>query len=100
MVVHSLLGRITADTRLLASVAVIDPEGPVPIYQQVAAIIRGQIADGTLPVDRPVPSIASLVQQFGIARGTAIKALALLEEEGLVRVVQGRGTYVIRKGPE
>lgn len=99
MVVHSLLGRITADDRPLTSVLVIDPEGPEPLYQQVAAILRAQIEDGTLPPDRPVPSITSLVQEYGIARGTAIKALGVLEDEGLVRVVQGRGTFVVGKGP-
>lgn len=98
MAVHSLLGRITADDRLLAFVPVIDPEGPEPLYAQVAAILRAQIEDGTLPVDRPVPSITTLVQTYGIARGTAIHALGVLEEEGLVRVVQGRGTFVVRKG--
>lgn len=73
----------------------IDPDGPEPLYQQVAAILRGRIASGELPPNRPVPSVAQLVQEFEIARGTAIKALEVLRSEGLVRVVVGRGTYVV-----
>lgn len=76
----------------------IDPDGPTPVYQQVAGIIRARITSGELQPDRPVPSIVQLVQEFGIARGTAIKALSVLGEEGLTVVVPGRGTYV--KVPE
>ena len=35
-----------------------------------------------------------LQQEFGIARGTARKAIALLREQGLVVTVKGRGSYV------
>jgi DNA-binding GntR family transcriptional regulator len=41
-----------------------------------------------------VPSETQLPQEFGIARGTARKAIALLRDEGLVITVQGRGSYV------
>lgn len=72
----------------------IDPDGPVPVYQQLAELIRAQIADGTLPADRPIPSAARLVQEHGVARGTALHAIRVLVEEGLVYVVAGKGTYV------
>lgn len=75
----------------------IDAEGPDPIYRQVAGIIRGRIESGAIPPNRPVPSVAQLVQEFGIARGTAIKVLDLLRAEGLVRTVPGRGTYVVER---
>ncbi len=72
----------------------IDPEGAEPIHLQLAAIIRVQIQDGTLPPNRPVPSIAMLVQTYGVDGGTAIHALEILRNEGLVHTVQGRGTFV------
>lgn len=72
----------------------IDHEGPVPVYQQLAALLRAQIADGTLRPNRPIPSITSLTQEHGIARGTAVKAVQLLVDEGLVHAVPGRGMYV------
>lgn len=75
----------------------IDAEGPDPIYQQVAGIIRARIASGDIPPNRPVPSVVALVQEFGIARGTAVKVLELLRTEGLVRTVPGRGTYVVER---
>lgn len=75
----------------------IDPEGPVPLYQQLAGILRERIESGDLPPDRPVPSITRLVQEFGIARGTAIKAVGMLVDEGLVYAVAGRGMFVTRR---
>lgn len=72
----------------------IDPDGPVPVYRQLADLIRDQITDGTLPPDRPIPSAARLVQEHGIARGTALHAIRVLVEEGWVYVVPGKGTYV------
>jgi DNA-binding GntR family transcriptional regulator len=41
-----------------------------------------------------VPSESQLEQEFGIARGTARKAIAVLRDEGLVITVKGRGSYV------
>jgi GntR family transcriptional regulator len=41
-----------------------------------------------------LPSIADLVQTYGIARTTAAKALRVLISEGLAEVSPGMGTYV------
>ena len=40
----------------------------------------------------PVPSEAQLVQEYGIARGTARRAIEVVGDEGLVITVQGQGT--------
>lgn len=72
----------------------IDHLGETPLYQQLAAILREQIVSGELEPGRPLPSHMTLVQQYGVARGTAVKAVRLLVNEGLVRIVPGRGAYV------
>jgi GntR family transcriptional regulator len=74
---------------------VIDHEGPTPLYVQVADAIEARIASGELQPNRPIPSENQLVQQYGVARGTARKAIELLRDRGLVMTVTGRGTYVI-----
>ncbi|HUY46260.1 MAG TPA: GntR family transcriptional regulator [Streptosporangiaceae bacterium] len=43
----------------------------------------------------PLPSINALMQEHGVAKGTAEKALRVLRNEGLARTVPGRGVYVI-----
>jgi DNA-binding GntR family transcriptional regulator len=72
----------------------VGPDSATPVYVQVAEILRSRIESGQLLPDRPVPSEAQLQQEFGVARGTARKAIALLRDEGLVVTVQGRGSYV------
>jgi len=72
----------------------IDHEGAVPVYQQLAAIIRAQIESGEIPPGRAVPSERALVQTYGVAPGTIKKALSLLRDEGLVETVIGRGVFV------
>jgi GntR family transcriptional regulator len=76
---------------------VIDHDGPTPLYVQVADAIEARINGGELQPNRPVPSENQLVQEYGIARGTARKAIDLLRERGLVTTVVGRGTYVLPK---
>lgn len=73
----------------------IDHEGRVPIYQQVAAILRRQILSGELAADRPLPSKTTMRQRYGVAQGTIEKALGVLRAEGLVVTVTGRGVYVL-----
>jgi DNA-binding GntR family transcriptional regulator len=71
-----------------------DPLAPVPRYKQIADILRGRIEAGELEVNRPIPSEAQVQQEFGVARETARKAVAILREEGWVVTVPGMGTYV------
>jgi GntR family transcriptional regulator len=74
-----------------------DPLAPVPRYRQIAAILRERIQAGELQPDRPIPSEAQIQQEFGVARETARKSVALLREQGLVITVPGMGTYVARR---
>lgn len=72
----------------------IDHDGAEPVYRQLAAILRQRIEAGQYAPGRPIPSEPQLVQEFGVARETARKAGRVLAEEGLVRIVQGRGVFV------
>jgi DNA-binding GntR family transcriptional regulator len=73
---------------------VIDREWDEPVYQQVAGILRDQISSGQIEPRRPIPSIRTLCQTYGIARATAGKAIAVLATEHLVRRVPGKGWFV------
>jgi DNA-binding GntR family transcriptional regulator len=72
---------------------VIDHEAPTPVYVQVADLLAKRIASGQLALHKPIPSESAIQQEFGVARGTARKAVALLRERGLVYTVPMRGTY-------
>ena len=49
-------------------------------YIRLAARLRKEILNGTLPPGHPVPSITTLSQELGHARPTCSKALQLLED--------------------
>ncbi len=72
----------------------IDHEGPTPLYRQLAELLRTQIADGTLPPNRPIPTEQRLMHEHELGRDTVRKAIAILREEGLVIAIRGRGTFV------
>jgi DNA-binding GntR family transcriptional regulator len=72
----------------------IDPGAATPLWRQLTDVLRQRIASGELAAGRIMPSEHTLSQEFGLARGTVVKALDALEEEGLVTRVQGRGTFV------
>lgn len=76
----------------------VDHEGKTPVYLQIAAILRAAIERGDYPPGRPVPSESRLMQEHGVARLTARKAVRVLADEGLVEVVPGRGAYVTERG--
>ena len=75
----------------------VDHEGKTPVYLQVAAILRDAINRGDYRPGRPIPSEARLMQEHGVARETARKAVRVLAAEGLVEVIQGRGVYVTER---
>jgi DNA-binding GntR family transcriptional regulator len=78
----------------LDSASMVDPDGPVPVYVQVADVIAARIASGQLAAGRRIPSESDMVQEFGIARATARHAVDLLRARGLVYTVPQRGTFV------
>jgi DNA-binding GntR family transcriptional regulator len=78
---------------------IIDREGPVPPYRQIADDIRRQIEDGTIPPGRRIPSTVEMEQAYGVARDTLRKATKVLKDAGLIEAVTGMGLYVVDRQP-
>lgn len=72
----------------------IDPDGPVPVYLQIADILEGRITSGEFLPDRPLPSEKYLVEQYGVSRGTVRRSVEVLRDRGLAYTVAQRGSYV------
>ncbi|MGH3341955.1 MAG: GntR family transcriptional regulator [Carbonactinosporaceae bacterium] len=75
----------------------IEFDGPVPVYRQIAAILRTQIEAGELPPNARVPSEKDLMDTYGVGRDTARAVVALLRDEGYVYTVATRGTFVAER---
>jgi GntR family transcriptional regulator len=71
----------------------IDYDSPVPPYRQIAGFIRARIESGELADGARLPSITQLMQTYGIARTTAVKAMKVLADAGLAEIVPGWGSY-------
>lgn len=69
----------------------------MPVWQQLAAILRGQIERSEIAPGKLLPSIKTLTQTYGVSDGTVKRAIAALRDEGLVKSVTGRGTYVAER---
>jgi GntR family transcriptional regulator len=71
--------------------------GPVKylsIYEEIAALIKGR----TLTPGERIPSENEIMHRYGVSNTTARKVLERLENDGLVRRIKGRGTFV-RESP-
>lgn len=75
----------------------LDQLDPTPLYEQLAAILRERIRSGEFEPRQVLPSEVHVQQEFGVSRGTARRAMALLGEQGWTVTVQGRGSFVAPK---
>jgi GntR family transcriptional regulator len=73
-----------------------DADSRVPRYLQVAAVLRRRLRDGIWAVGDRISTLEELEREFGVARVTVRQAVDLLQNEGLVRSHQGRGTFVTK----
>lgn len=73
---------------------IVNNSSMVPIYEQIMEQIKGRIVRGELSFDTALPSVRALSKELKISALTVKKAYDALEEEGLVRTVHGKGTFV------
>jgi len=66
----------------------------IALWRQIHQALRGEIISGRLRPGAHVPTEQQLSERFGVNRHTVRRATATLEEEGLIRVEQGRGMFV------
>ena len=72
----------------------IDRNSLVPVYVQLAAILRDRIESGAIGRGQVLPSKRQLRGEFGVSGETCDKAIGLLRAEGRLVTVRGKGHYV------
>lgn len=77
----------------------ITPDREGTAYRQLAAVLRDRIQSGTLSPGQRVPSEKDLHDEFGLARETVRRALAIIRDEGLIVIRHGHGTFVAEAPP-
>ncbi len=68
----------------------------VPLFAQVHASLRADILENRLPPGTKLPSEAALEESFGVSRITVRQALSALDADGLIRKINGKGSFVTR----
>ncbi|MFI6528785.1 GntR family transcriptional regulator [Streptomyces uncialis] len=63
-------------------------------HQVIADDLRSQISTGRIKAGERLPSEAQLASQYTVSKPTLRSALAVLQGEGLVEKVHGRGNFV------
>lgn len=77
----------------------VDARQPIPLYHQIFLILCDQIRGGSYATDDFLPTEHALMEQFGVSRITAKRALDELAAAGLAVRSRGRGTQVQRDAP-
>ncbi|HET6481972.1 MAG TPA: winged helix-turn-helix domain-containing protein [Actinoplanes sp.] len=72
----------------------ITPDREGAAYRQLASLLRDRIRGGELQAGQRMPSEKDLHDEFGLARETVRRALAVLRSEGLIEIRHGLGTFV------
>ena len=72
----------------------LDHESPAPLYQQLADILRKDIAEGRLPAGVAFPSERKLMARYQVTRTTVRSAIGALKQEGMVVSEHGAGSFV------
>ena len=62
----------------------VDPNNPLPLYYQVYQSILERIQGGEFSEGDLLPPERRLVEEYGASRITIVKALDMLENDGLI----------------
>ena len=73
---------------------VIDYQNRKPIYEQIVERFLTLIITGAIEPDSQMPSVRSLAVDLSINPNTIQKAYSVLEQEGYIYPVKGRGNFV------
>ncbi len=65
-----------------------------PKHERLKEHLIHEMVAGRLKPGQALPSLQHLVKTLGVARMTVCQAMASLENDGLIRRVQGKGTFV------
>ena len=74
----------------------IDRASPLPVYVQLAEQIRLLVRRGALSAGDALPTVRELAVALGINANTVTRVYRDLQQEGLLRLERGLGTFVQR----
>lgn len=76
----------------------IDRDSTIPLYMQLAELIRNQIRSGEIQVGDKLPSESEMIKKYHLGRLTIRDSLSILVNEGLIEKHHGKGTFCKSNG--
>lgn len=67
----------------------------IPMYRTLYLTLKKAIKDGLYRPGDFLPTVPELESQYNVSRSTVRKAMAMLSDDGLIEIRQGRGTQVL-----
>jgi GntR family transcriptional regulator len=80
---------------MMKSIAKLNKSSPKPLYQQLEEIFRFAIYSREWEANNAIPSEQVLSRMYDVSRMTVRSVITKLVNEGLLRRVQGKGTFVV-----
>ena len=79
---------------------IISNNSSIPIYEQIKTAIKQAIFSNELKEEDALPSVRNLANDLKISFLTVKRAYDELEQEGYIKTVQGKGSFVAPKNIE
>ena len=67
---------------------------PTPLYEQIVSHVTGSLARGDLQPGERLPAVRDLAERWVVGVNTMVHAWEILQENGILVVGQGKGTFV------
>ena len=67
----------------------------IALWRRVGETLVKEIDGGTLEPGARLPPSDALAARFGVNQHTVLRAISYLQEQGLLRIERGRGTFVV-----
>jgi len=72
----------------------IDRASPVAMYFQLAAALKGRILHSGMKIGDQLPTVRDLIKEYGVSLPVVRQALNLLQQDGILAIEQGKGTFI------
>lgn len=71
----------------------------INLWRQIGETLAEEIGNGEFAAGERLPPATNLAERFGVNPHTVLRAISHLQDEGLVRIERGRGTFVAETIP-